>query len=241
MLSRNHLEDSPALGTAGYLSVFVGLVAAVMFSPAHLIPWIAVSCTIIAIIFFPHALKRLINFRFLIFSLLMAVPPIFVLGDLDRNFAGISYSSEGLLAGLQIWLRVIVVYIAINGLTTFVDISSMAGLFEKAGLHGLGFSVGVALNLLPSLMQSFLNVWRSLKMRGGLRRNRWRALQLLSMTVVGNALNRAEEIALAAEARAFSPEHSRSLPIVRGKYDYPVIAMATVCLIVLMTLKVIMG
>ena len=241
MLSRSLQEDSPAFGTIGYLSIFVGLVAAVMFSPAQLIIWIAVCCTLIAVLFFPQALKRLINLRFLIFSLLMAVPPIFVLGEIDRSFAGISYSSEGLLAGSQIWLRVIVVYIAINGLTTFVDISSMAGLFEKAGLHGLGFSVGVALNLLPSLMQSFLNVWRSLQMRGGLRRNRWRAMQFLSMTVVGNALNRAEEIALAAEARAFSPEQSRSLPIVRGKYDYPMIAVTVVCLIVLVSLKIIIG
>ncbi len=224
------------LGTVGYLSIFVGLVAAVMLAPADLIPWIAAGCTLIAVVFFPQTLRRLISMRFFLFSILMAVPPIFVLGDIDSSVFGISYSSQGLLAGLQIWMRVIVVYIAINGLTTFVEISSMAGIFENAGLHGLGFSVGVALNLLPSLQQSFLNVWRSLKMRGGLRRNRRRAIQLLAMTVVGNALNRAEEIALAAEARAFSPEKSRCLPIVKGKLDRLVFVIGIACLITLVCL-----
>jgi len=109
-----------------------------------------------------------------------------------------------------------------------VDIVALAGLLERFGLHGLGFSMGVALNLLPALQQSSTHAWYSLKMRGGLRKQRWRGLQLLAITVVTNALRRAEEIALAAEARAFSPEKSRAMPIKYGNWDWPVAIAALI-------------
>jgi energy-coupling factor transporter transmembrane protein EcfT len=119
----------------------------------------------------------------------------------------------------------------VQGLTAAIDISSLAGLFERLGLHGLGFSMGVALNLLPALQQSASHAWHSLKMRGGLRRKRWRGVQLLAVTVVTNALRRAEEVALAAEARGFSPEHSRALPIKTGYLDRVIIPVAALVLL----------
>jgi energy-coupling factor transporter transmembrane protein EcfT len=85
----------------------------------------------------------------------------------------------------------------------------LAGLVGRFGLHGLGFSLGVAMNL------------RSIRgMRYGLRKQRWRGLQLLMMTIVTNALRRADEVALAAEARAFSPDRARPLPVQRGRLDW---------------------
>jgi energy-coupling factor transporter transmembrane protein EcfT len=48
-------------------------------------------------------------------------------------------------------------------------------------------------------------------------------LQLLAITIITNALRRSEEIALAAEARAFSPEHSRALPVKTGNLDWPIV------------------
>ena len=64
--------------------------------------------------------------------------------------------------------------------------------------------------------------WRSLRMRGGLRRQWRRGLQLLLVTIVANALRRAEEIALAAEVRGYAPEKARALQIKRGNADWPV-------------------
>ena len=115
--------------------------------------------------------------RWLAMIVLLALPPVFFLGELDRSLAGVRYSSEGLVNGLQIAVRILVVLLAVDGLTGSVDISSVAGLLERTGLHGLGFSLGVALNLLPSLQQSALNTWRSLWMRGGLRKQRWSGLR----------------------------------------------------------------
>ena len=62
--------------------------------------------------------------------------------------------------------------------------------------------------------------WHSLRMRGGLRGRRGlRGLQLMLLAVMTNALRHAEDIVLAADVRAFQPEHSRCIPIRAGRLD----------------------
>ncbi len=220
MSSRITPKNNPQkVGITGYLAVFAWSILAVMITPVKFIPWVAVICILLSAIFYPRAFRSMIRLRWLVMIILLALPPIFLIGSLDRSFFGVPYSSTGLASSIQIAIRILVVLIAINGLTSSVDITSIAGLLERTGLHGIGFSVGVALNLLPSLQQSALNAWRSLWMRGGLRKERLRALRLMTVTIMAGALNRAEEIALAAEARAFSPERARGLPVNNGKFD----------------------
>jgi len=209
-----------SLGAIGHLAIFAFTLAAVMIAPATRLPWAAGICLLVALLVYPRVFRRLMRLRFLVMVILLALPPVFLVGEADRSLAGIPYSLEGLQSGMQIALRIIVVLVAIQGLTGSVDIASVAGLLERAGLRGLGFSMGVALNLLPALQQSALNAWRSLWMRGGFRKKRRRGLRLLAVTVIAGALNRAEEIALAAEARAFSPDRARSLPVKIGRLDW---------------------
>lgn len=213
------------LGTIGYLAIFACSLAAVMLTPARRLPWAAAGCLLVAALIYPRAFRGLMRLRWLVMIGLLSLPPIFLVGEVDRRLAGIPYSSEGLMSAIQIALRILVVLVSIQGLTSVVDISSVAGLLERAGLHGLGFSVGVAMNLLPALQQSAQNAWRSLWMRGGLRKQRMRSLRLLAVTIIAGALGRAEEIALAAEARAFSPDRARSLPVKIGKWDWAILLL----------------
>jgi energy-coupling factor transporter transmembrane protein EcfT len=73
-------------------------------------------------------------------------------------------------------------------------------------------------------------------MRGGLRKKRGHSLRLLAVTIIAGALTRAEEIALAAEARAFSPDRARSLPVRIGEWDWAILVLgvAVILAIVLM-------
>jgi energy-coupling factor transporter transmembrane protein EcfT len=219
------------LGATGYLAIFFSSIAAVMITPALRLPWAAGGCLLVAWLVYPQAFRSLTRLRWLVMIGLLALPPIFLVGEVDRSLFGISYSAEGLLNGIQIALRILVILISVQGLTSLVDISSIAGLLERAGLHGLGFSLGVALNLLPALQQSAQNAWRSLWMRGGLRKQRWRALRLLAVTIIVNALSRAEEIALAAEVRAFSPERTRSMPVKVGKWDWGILILGVLLIL----------
>lgn len=207
------------LGTIGYLAVFVYLLVAVMIAPVQRILWVAGASIVIAIWAYPQVFRSLMRLRWLVMIFFWALPPIFLVGDTDRSLAGILYSSEGVQSAVQIAVRIVVVLVAIQGFTSSVDVSALAGLLERVGLRGLSFSFGVALNLLPSLAQSTQNTWRTLWMRGGLRKKRWHGLRLLAVNILVGALTRAEEIALAAEARAFSPQRARSLPLKHGKYD----------------------
>lgn len=221
------------LGTLGYLAIFAFSLAAVMIPPPQILPWTAGVCLLLTWLVQPRAFGGLLRWRWLVMIGLLSLPAVFLVGSLDRSLAGVPYSAEGLLSALQIALRVVVVLVSIQGLTLSVDISSVAGLLERLGLHGLGFSVGVALNLLPTLQQSAQNAWRSLWMRGGLRKRRWHSLRLLAVNVIAGALARAEEIALAAEARAFSPERARSLPVKTGKWDRPLLVLGLVGILAL--------
>jgi energy-coupling factor transporter transmembrane protein EcfT len=74
------------------------------------------------------------------------------------------------------------------------------------------------------LQTAAINTWHSLWMRGGLRKQRWRGLRLLLLTIITNALRRTEEIALAAEGRAFCPEQCRAMPLRAGSLDWAVVS-----------------
>lgn len=214
----------PALqvGSLGYIAVFVWAFGMVLLVRPTRLLLSAGICLAVEGIIYPREFRRLLRPRWLLMIVLLSVPPVLWM-EPDSYLWRIPISLEGLQLGLHMALRAIVILVAVNGLTASVDISTLAGLFERLGLRGLGFSMGVALNLLPSLRQSATNAWHSLKMRGGLRRQWWRGLQLLAITIITNALRRSEEIALAAEARAFSPEHSRALPVKTGSLDWPIV------------------
>ena len=239
------VDASPVagLGTIGHLSIFAGTLAAVMLSPAALLPWVAAGCLLVTWLLRPRAVRGLLRWRWLVLLVVMAVPPLFVVGEIDSALGLVRYSSEGLALSIQVALRVVVILAAVQAMTSSVDITAVAGLFERLGLRGLGFSLGVALNLLPALTESARNAWRSLSMRGGLRRRRLRGLRLLATAVVAGALGRAEEIALAAEARAFTPERVRRIPIQRGRFDWVAVVagLAVVVAIVAVRLAGVTG
>lgn len=221
------------LGIYGHLAIFAWMIGAVMLVSGGTAAITAGVCLAVAVAIYPGTLPRLLRWRWLIWLLLLVLPTVFLLGERDSVWMGVRYSQEGLAAGVQITARFVVVLIAVQSFTSAVDVATLAGLLERFGLRGLGFSLGVAMNLLPSLQESAQHAWYALRMRGGLRKQRWRGLQLLIMTIVTNALRRADEVALAAEARAFSPEHTRPLPVRRGSLDWLPIALGTISLVVL--------
>ena len=91
--------------------------------------------------------------------------------------------------------------------------------------------------LFRSLQQSSLHAWQSLRMRGGLRQKKWRGLRLLVVTIITNALRRAEEIALAAESRAFSPDTCRPAPLPIKPLDRLLLPAALLCLLAAVLLR----
>ncbi len=210
------------LGSLGRLVIFLWALGMVLILPIErgAVPAL-IALTMLGALY-PSALRRLTRPRWLlILASLFLVNLFFGIPEegTDLLVLGLPLSSVAIFNGLQMVLRAIVILVAADGLSASVDITEVAGLLERGGLHGLGFSIGVATNLLPDLRQSSTNAWHSLRMRGGLRATWWRGLQLLVLTVLTNALRHTEEIVLAAEVRAFRPELSRKVALRIGSLD----------------------
>lgn len=223
----------PWMGTPGLVAVLAWSLALIFLIKQPLMFLAAGAALSLHAALNPAGFRQLLRPRVLALLLLLALSPLVVPGQAG---SGVPWTN-GLLQGVGMALRAMVILSALACLTGRVSISEIAGVLERLKLHGLGFSLGVAVNLLPALEHSAQVTARSLWMRGGLRRNRWRGIKLLVVTVLSNALKRAEEIALAAEARAFTPEKARVLPLQAGTLDGLLIVLGLLSLGLLLLLR----
>lgn len=127
----------------------------------------------------------------------------------DLVVAGVvSLSSVGLGLGLQMAARATVILIAMGVFTRRASVSDLAALLARLGAGELGFVLGLALNLLPVIQQTASNTLAAMRLRGGFRRHRLRALRLLLVTLLVNALRYGDDVVCAAEARGFQGSRS---------------------------------
>jgi len=207
------------LGTAGHLSLLLWSLAAVFLVGASR-TWLA-ALIVLAVqgAIYPRALRRALRPRWLLLVGFMALPSFFLPGTPVVTLGPVSLSADGLQMATRVTARALVILVTVDSFTAAVDVAEVAVLFERAGLNGVGFALGVALNLLPILRDTATTTWHSLRMRGGLRRQPLRGMRFYLVTVISSAIRRAGDIALAAEARAFSPGRQRRTPLRVSAYD----------------------
>ena len=152
-------------------------------------------------------LVRRPQFWLLIVSALLLSP--FFIGEKDVILWGLRLSRQGFWIGLWMAARALSIGLAFNGFASSVSVAELATLFERAGLKGLGFALGVAFNALPTIQETAGDAYTAMRLRGGFRRDRFAALKKLLVTIVAGSLRRGEEIVDAAEARAFDPTRAR--------------------------------
>ena len=150
------------LGVTGYLGIFVCSMGLVTLATPEQLPWIGILSLLTTLFVYPKILRRFVSWNRVLLLGLMIIPPLFLFGEVDQIILGIGYSRQGGEMAIQILLRFIIVMLAVDGLTESVEITSLAGLFERFGFKGLGFSFGVALNMLPALRETCANTWHCL-------------------------------------------------------------------------------
>ncbi|MBM3153276.1 MAG: hypothetical protein FJZ96_13910 [Chloroflexi bacterium] len=208
------------LGSLGHLALLAWMMSMVLLAPVERILPAAGLCLFAALLLYPASFRRLLRGRtMLLLGMVLVASLLFGGASTGEQVAGLPSYQAGLISGMQMVLRAVVLLLAMDGFSASVQIPEVAGAVERMGLRGLGFSIGVAFNLLPNLRDAATNTWNSLRMRGGLRRRRLHSLRLMLVTILTNALRRGEEIALAAESRAYTPECSRLIPLRRGRLD----------------------
>jgi energy-coupling factor transporter transmembrane protein EcfT len=232
---RHPARWEPRLGTLGHLGCLVFSLAVAVLAQG----WrVAIACgltLVLAAIFYPSGLRSLPSRRLGLFLGLLLVPAA-LFGPGDWTLGGVTLSLQGLLAGTQMALRAITILVAVTGFAASVSVSELSGLLERAGLKGLGFALGVAFNMLPIVQETATNAYQALRLRGGFRRQRWRAVRLLLITVVVNTLRHAEDIVNAAEARAFSITRARPMSLIWRRDD---LVLAGILLVVAFALAVL--
>lgn len=218
-------QRSP-IGSLGHISTFLWALGIVLLAPQDDGVWMSLGCLVILGFMYPRSVYAISRPRWLFF--LFFIFAMNTCASIDRM--ELTLSTESFLSGAQMIFRALIILMAVNGMAASVNIAEIAGLFERLGMRGIGFSVGVAINLLPNLLQSSSIAWHSFRMRGGLRARWWSGLKLLLLTILTNALHRSEEIVVAAEVRAFRPENCRAMPIMRGELDWLLISLESISL-----------
>lgn len=208
-----------ALGTISHVIVFIWTLAIVICVPTERKIWAGIVCIVICKIVYPISIRQLICIRNLLLMIVFVLPLIFWEAT-DKYFGIIPVSNTGLQLAIQMAIRFLTIMMVASGFTSIVDIAKLTSFFDRFGLNGLGFSMGVALNIFPALKKSSINSWNSLKMRGGLRQQRAQTIKFLVITIIANALHYADDIALAAESRAYDPKKHHRIPIEFNPLDF---------------------
>jgi energy-coupling factor transporter transmembrane protein EcfT len=221
------------LGTLGHTSCLAfALVLAVSTTGTRLV-LATLLVGLLAVAFQRGGLRSLASLRVWAILALMVVPASLVVGQADLRVWGVALSSEGIAAGAQMALRGLAIIIAVTGFAASVSVNEAGGLLERAGLKGLGFALGVAVNMLPTLADASANAYHAMRLRGGWRRWRLQPARLLLVTMVANSLRHADDIVNAAEARAFAVDRRRRLPPLWRGWDLALAAglLATAVLV----------
>lgn len=181
-----------------------------------------IACAValaLAAAFYPAGLRPLRSLRLWIFITFLLIPALLLAEPKAWTIGGIALSQTGLATGTQMSFRAVTIVVSVAGFASSVSVSQLSGLLERVGIKGLGFALGVAFNMLPVIQENATNTYQALKMRRAFQRGRLKALRLLFVTVVVNSLRHADEIVNAAEARAFSTERSRPVPLQHRSSD----------------------
>ncbi|MGQ9586444.1 MAG: energy-coupling factor transporter transmembrane component T [Anaerolineae bacterium] len=193
----------------GHLGLFLWALAATILLPGWLPAWVLgallVAHLLLRAVGPMPAPRQLWRWAFLL-AFLMGTP-VLVSGSGERLSA--------LILGAQMVLRAATVTIAAHLFARSVSVAELTGLFERLGARGLGFAVGVAFNLLPTVLEAARNTYQAMRLRGAFRRLGLRDARLFLVALVVNTLRHGEEVVEAAESRAFDPAQPLPSPAPR--------------------------
>lgn len=189
------------VGIHGYLYLLAWATVGPALVRGPRVYWVLGTVALLSWLVGARTWRSLANWRTWLFVVSLAL-----LGGLAVWQGGAAASAEASLQfGLAMAARAVAILIAVDTLATSVSVGELAALLEGLGLKGLGFSVGVAFNLLPTLRQTAASAWAALRLRGGPGRQPAVAMRRLALTILALTLERAQGIVDAAESRGFSP------------------------------------
>ncbi len=211
-------EEQKAWSIYGSLLFLMASVGGVILARGEKAAGVLAGVVVVVAFCCPAALDQLRCRRFwILVSSFPLIGWLFLGEERDLFPGGLAFSSQGLLLGLQMAMRAATILIAMSAFTKSASISELAALLSQWGMGEMGFVLGLAVNLLPAVRRTSANTLAAMRLRGGFRRRPWRALRLMLITILANALRYGDEVVCAAEARAFDG-------LVRGRHPPTMVA-----------------
>jgi energy-coupling factor transporter transmembrane protein EcfT len=197
-----------AFSAYGYLFLFLGTAVAAVVSREAEVILVLLAALLVAGLSQSQAWRLLLRWQLWAFVLpTLALSPLLI-GERDVHMWGLWLSREGFSAGLWMVGRALSIALAAAVFSRSISVSQMAQLFEGLRLKGLGFALGVATNVLPTIQETMETSYQAMRLRGGFRTRRLHTLKLLLVALIAGSLRRGDDIVSAAESRAFDPDRS---------------------------------
>lgn len=237
-------QDSPsvprtrsiAFSAYGYLIFFLGTTVTAILARDGTVLLVFLATLLFAGVFHSRALELLRSRRVWLFIVPTLLLSPLVIGEPDLEILGLHLSRAGFWAGLWMALRALCIALAASVFARAVSVSQLAELLEGMRLKGLGFALGVATNMLPTIQEMMQTSYQAIRLRGGFRTGKLRTLKLLLVTVIAGSLRRGDDIVSAAEARAFDPAQSHGSSISVTPADLVLVAAFGVLALALLLL-----
>ncbi len=192
------------LGPASYLAVLLWALVLVALLPGRKLVLVLGAIVIFGCLNGGAGLRALASPRFwLLLASIVAVTAL-ILGERDLGWGPVRLSREGLAMGWGMAVRAAALVLAFNVTVGALSVSQVMRIFEALHVRGLGFALGVALNLGPVLRDVVEAAYHTIRLRGGIRRP-WQSARLFLVTLIANALRYGDDVVKAAAARAFDP------------------------------------
>ncbi len=199
-------------GPWGYLLLALWSVGMATLLPAARLPALLALLILLGAWAHPSGLRLLRDGRVWLLVGIALATGAFWLGERDATAWGVRYSATGLQQGALMGARALALLLGLSISATALSVSGWIRVLAAVGAPGLGFALGVAFNLLPTLGQLSESAYQSIRLRGGWRRP-LRAMRLYVVTIATNALGYGDEVVRAAASRAFDPATAPRAPV----------------------------
>lgn len=215
----------------------LGTIVLAAVSPGWRVAGAFIVSLVVALWLYPAGLDQLRRRSFWPFAFFLLIGSALFAGGDEAGPSWGPVSWTGIVIGAQMTLRAATVLIAIGGFTTTISIGELAALLESLGLSGLGFALGVAVNMLPIIQNTATTTLAALRLRGGFRRNRLEAVRQLLLVTITNSLRYGEQIAIAAESRAYAPEQAVGPRLSVQRLDWVTLGLSLLLIAIVLILS----
>lgn len=145
---------------------------------------------------------------------LLTWPPILMLTALFATVPWILGATRAaFLTTGAIAIKALILLAVCDSFSSAVSVRELTNLFSMLGFPQFGFVFGIAFNSLPVVERSFNNAWVSLKLKGGIRGNFFRAVRYLALNLIVNLIKYSEDVTAAAKIKRFDPSARRRVHI----------------------------